>query len=444
MKRMMKDKWIKYAVVVFIFAMMAGFFWPGMEWKVNATETNGETTKSITVNYYLGEDTSVWLSRTVSLADGYYKFNIPDDEPTKENDNSTFLGWASNLEGDTNLWRARAEVSLSENDVSGLNEIKFTAQWEEEPGNEDGTIPMESWNITIKYVSDGAVVKEEKQEGISDSGAIVVISPNVKPTKSNWTLVGWLYEDIIYELNTDTEQSISIMYENDNNKEITLVAQWRANPVTVIYKVEDNTTTSEIKHLTITEEEFFISMPEAEPSKEGFYFNGWIYEGEKVTSDTAFAWGDYAGRSIELTASFIENKQITIFYTGEGVPEGKEVITPDNIIDGKFQITPPMDLIIESGYLDVWKCEAASDSFSKEGDIYTFLWDKFNDGDSIEFIAQLWNGEVSESGKTYNLREGIPYTLGDGNWKVGDDGYSYSGGRDVFVRSSGSYTFTKN
>lgn len=436
MKRMKKRKWIKYAVVVFTFVMMAGGLWPGMKSQVNATETNSGTTKSITVNYYLGEN--IWLSRTVLQSEGEYTFYIPDEIPTRENDNSTFTGWASNFEGNTNLWRAGDKISLSEDNVSGLNEIRFTAQWDEEPVN------MEGWNITVQYVSDGVVVQEEKKEGIMDSGATVVISPNVKPTKSNWTLVGWLYGDQSYEVDDNTEQSISIMYENVNNKKITLVAQWRANPVTVIYKVDDNTTTSEIKHLTITEEEFFISMPETEPSKEGFYFNGWIYEGEKVTSDTAFAWGDYAGRSIELTASFIENKQITIIYTGDEVPEKKEVITPDNIIDGKFQITPPMDLIIESGYLDVWKCEAASDSFSKEGDTYTFLWDKFNDGDFINFIAQLWNGEVSESGKTYNLRERIPYVLGDGNWKVGDDEYNYSGGRDVFVRNAGSYTFTKN
>lgn len=250
--------------------------------------------------------------------------------------------------------KTQVNATGTESSVSGGNVIS------EEPV----MTLSDSWSIKVNYVSDGVIVGTGSAEGTISSGATVVIATNIQPTKDKWTLAGWSYNGNLYEIREDTDTSILIEY-NQNVTEITLEAQWRANPATVIYNANGSTfAQSEVTHEDISNTNLSIKIIESTPTKEGYIFNGWLYNGSSITADTEFSWNDFAGGTIKLEADWIEEE---------------------------------------------------------------------------------WDGKsITESGKTYSLKAGTPYTLGTGTWTVSGDDYSYTGGSTFYVGTDGDYTFTKN
>ncbi|MBR4982019.1 MAG: hypothetical protein IKY94_05630 [Lachnospiraceae bacterium] len=306
----------------------------------------------------------------------------------------------------------------------------------------DDTTTMESWNITVVYCSDEEILEKEIAEGTPSSGATIIISPDVNPTKTDLFFAGWKYENIIYKAN----DFLNIQYSDKES--IILEAQWKdtPDPVTVNYYVDGELKKEEvIDYKEENKDGFSIPVYEPEENPKGYNFDGWMYKDSKVEDKAIFSWYIYSGRTMDLEASFVEKKEIIVkIDTGDGGDIQRSIYTDEDIENGVFKIELPYDLEKKEFLFGGWSCSAPEECYTvTEENEYIFSWDKCN-VEEINFIAQWWDGQVTESGKTYNLREGIPYTLGDGNWKVGDDGYSYSGGRDVFVRSSGSYTFTKN
>ena len=384
----------------------------------------------VTIKYTAnGEVFAQYIVEHGNINDSNISIKLIEQTPTMEG--YTFNGWLYDRK------------SVTENTVFTWEEfagktIELQADWK-----------TDSWSIKVNYESDGTIVKTEDISGTISSGASIEIPKYINLTKTNWTFEGWLYNEKSYL----EGNAIFIPYD-EKVKEITLKAQWRADLVTIIYYDANGSVFAqrEIKNDVIGEEKFLIGVIETNPEREGYIFNGWLYDGNRVIEETEFSWLSFAGETIELEADWVEEKQVSVhFKNGEDEIMDPQVITTHMIEDGIFDI----ELAILDGedmIFNGWVCDAPSELISSiEGNIYTFLWDKCKNNQIITFTAQWWNGQITDSGKAYWLTPETGYTLGKGSWTVskdGDsDGYTYTGmdeGIIFFVANDGNYTFTNN
>ena len=342
---------------------------------------------------------------------------------------------------------AKAEVKATEDmalvageSVSGGNVVA------EEPVMTE----LDSWSIKVNYVSEGVIINSGSASGTPDSGATIEIPSNMCLTKSNWTFEGWSYEGKIYEVSPEYGNSIWIGYDQ-NVTEVTLVAQWRANPALITYTANGTVfAQNNVSQEDTSNPNLSIKIIEDIPIQEGFIFNGWLYKGNIVTADTVFSWEEFAGGTIDLEADWIEDKQVRVnFKSGDMDVLDPQLITNDRIEGGIFVVELPDALEQEGMVFEGWICDAGNELISSiEGNIYTFLWDKCKNGQIINFAAKWWDGKsIAESGKTYSLTPQTPYILGGGNWTINNDEYTYYGeesGTTFYVGTEGNYTFTKN
>ena len=350
-------------------------------------------------------------------------------EETPTMDGSTFNGWLYNGKSVT------ADTVFTWEEFAGKT-IELQADWK-----------TDNWSITVNYVSDGSKESVEESGKLSDEGVMEIpVSKSLK--KENWTFEGWLYNETSY-LEGDV---ISIPYD-ETVKEITLEAQWRANPVTIKYLTNGEVLYEySVEHENINDSNISIKLIEDTPTNQGYIFNGWLYNGKTVTVDTVFSWEEFAGKTIEFQADWIEEKQVSVhFKNGDMDAMDPQMITVGDIKDGIFVIGPGI-LDAEDMIFNGWICDAPSELIkSIEGNIYTFLWDKCKNNQIITFTAQWWDGDTIENGKTYFLTPENDYTLGAGSWTVSKEGesddYTYNGTDDAImfcVTNEGNYTFTNN
>jgi len=54
----------------------------------------------------------------------------------------------------------------------------------------------------------------------------------------------------------------------------------------------------------------------------------------------------------------------------------------------------------------------------------------------------MTSGNIMEAGE-YSLGPNTAYTFGEGTWKVNSDTSEYAGGNVFYVKTAGTYTFSK-
>ena len=76
------------------------------------------------------------------------------------------------------------------------------------------------------------------------------------------------------------------------------------------------------------------------------------------------------------------------------------------------------------------------------GDTYTANFDRVGSMYYKEVLLKRFESNIIPGSGTFLLNGNDEYILGPGNWKVGDDGYSYNGDQVFYLPADGNYTFT--
>lgn len=206
-------QWIKYAVVVSAFMVMAGFFLPDFKRQVSATELEGdqvlEDTNSWTVEVLydynggkVGEEESS-LEVLESNESGGVIIKIPYDF-IPQKDNSRFVGWVYN---DT-LYEIGGENYIEVYEQT--DRIVLTARWLEYP----------SLVLSFQDESD-----ELHRETVYDTGTEKELKPELPtvPTKDGFRFIGW---SCSFDGNTYTTTPTFPWDVLSNISEIIFTAQW--------------------------------------------------------------------------------------------------------------------------------------------------------------------------------------------------------------------------
>jgi len=175
--------------------------------------------------------------------------------------------------------------------------VTLVAQWTQDP--------VPTWSVS--YDGNGGVGVPGSIQ--YEQGDAVTIS-SVTPTRSGYSFNGWLYNGITYTAGqTFTMPAASV----------TLIAQWTAIPTyTVTYSANGGTGTPDSsQHPQGTT----VTVSNTVPSRSGYTFNGWLYNGNTYTGGQTFT---IPANNIELIAQWTENPTTyTVTYNvngGSGAP----------------------------------------------------------------------------------------------------------------------------
>ncbi|MDR2090282.1 MAG: InlB B-repeat-containing protein, partial [Clostridiales bacterium] len=137
----------------------------------------------------------------------------------------------------------------------------------------------------VVFVVDGVIYDETT---VKKGGE--VIFPEVEPTKDGYEFAGWAYEG-------------GALFDGaEVNATLTLVAKWTAvESYTVSFVVEG--LDEPYYEITLRKDEA-VRFPETDPTREGYDFAGWVYEG-----GTLFEGGTASGNLI-LTAKWTETTKL--------------------------------------------------------------------------------------------------------------------------------------
>ena len=141
---------------------------------------------------------------------------------------------------------------------------------------------------------EGAVFADGKQTASYTGRAETEIEGYVKPTKTGYTLVNWTNKDASSTYTT-WDEGYYLAAADDGDE---FLANWKADEFTVTYYTEVG---GDVVHETqIVEYETNITGPNAEPTKEGYTFAGWVdVDGQAVTLPVACPLND-----VELYATW--------------------------------------------------------------------------------------------------------------------------------------------
>lgn len=210
--------------------------------------------------------------------------------------------------------------------------------------------------------------------------------------------------------------------------------------------------------MILPDDEGRYSITELVPVRAGFKFVAWVKD-YGLESAIYYESGDVLGTaddfvdvsSIELTARWEEmlaNWPITVVYDlgADDVTWNAKYENKINPVSGSYFINIPAPDPVRKGYEFVGWVKESDDIKYKASDNIEISGRDIDESTQITFTAQWeWDGEsITESGKTYSLKAGTPYTLGTGTWTVSGDDYNYTGGSTFYVGTDGDYTFTKN
>ena len=98
------------------------------------------------------------------------------------------------------------------------------------------------------------------------------------PTKVGYTFTGWSYNGKIY-----TKDSIVNNLTSIDNDTIEFVASWVANTYTIIFDADGGITSVPSKEFTYNNAE---TLNISDPTKDGYIFTGWSYNGDTYQSDS--------------------------------------------------------------------------------------------------------------------------------------------------------------
>lgn len=244
-------------------------------------------------------------------------------------------------------------------------------------------VAIEVYDVTFNTGFSTKVSKQTVKDGYK------VERPEIE--RAGYTLNGWYCNGEEWRFNSDVVKS-----------DMVLTADWTANEYTVSF---DSNGAGEINSFTIkTGEELILPIPE----KPLYTFDGWIYNGTKVTSSTLFNFAT----NIDLVASWSRTQYTITFDTAGG-----ESINPI-MVDSFSQILElPIPLKSEFEFLGWFindsKVELPYD-FTEGNLILTAHWRGISD--DWEFIEdENATGIKLLEYKGVNTEVIIPATLGGKN-----------------------------
>ncbi|MBQ8295593.1 MAG: InlB B-repeat-containing protein [Clostridia bacterium] len=185
------------------------------------------------------------------------------------------------------------------------------------PTHSSGQVQDKKCTVTFKQLGQNDIVKEVKEgETLTD-----IPTPAEK--------VGY---DVVWDTN-----SFANITEN-----MVVTAVETAKKYTVTYDAGEGTVTSATQEVT------FDSEPTlATPTREGYVFTGWTYEGKAVTGKWTIA------QSVTLVATWEEETKYTVIFKQAGQADKSFEVAEDGLFD-KTNIPAP---IAKTGYTIVWKAE---------------------------------------------------------------------------------------
>ena len=221
---------------------------------------------------------------------------------------------------------------------------------------------------------------------VSDDGTIDRIED---PKRDGYRFLGWYLDDELFDFNTKITE------------DITLVAKWEKidyDEYTVKFIVDD-----EIIHSATVDEGSRVSQPSA-PSKEGYRFLGWYYNGK------LFNFNKKITKNMKLTARF-EIDDSSSEETSSNINTG--YIPPSNSIHSrptegnsssssiqeKVDVTPPNDFIPE--------VVVTTYSIS----ITAQTTDDMTNASSLKYSYAINNGSFQSSSIFTNLKSDTVYVI---------------------------------
>jgi uncharacterized repeat protein (TIGR02543 family) len=204
-----------------------------------------------------------------------------------------------------------------------------------------------------------------------------VIFPEVEPTKDGYEFAGWAYEG-------------GALFDGaEVNATLTLVAKWTAiESYTVSFVVEG--LDEPYYEITLRKDEA-VTFPE-EPTKTGYDFVGWMYDG-----GTLFEGGSANGNLI-LTAKWTETTKLL----GQLKAALKKLLTVE------YERLIAANESYDQGSLDKW-------NEAYEGGIEAI--EAANYADAVD--GAYSNAIIEMNAVQVNFTAGLEYTSADGGWEVG-------------------------
>ena len=184
----------------------------------------------------------------------------------------------------------------------------------------------------VTFDSDGGS-KTDKQRVIENEKAT---EPKV-PTKEGYKFLGWYLNDTKYDFKTKV------------TKDITLKAKWEKIVQYTVTFDKNNGTTNETKTVNSGEK---VVKP-ADPTKEGYTFDAWVYENKAFDFNTPIT-GD-----ITLTATYTMLEKYTITFDSDG-----GTIVPNQTVTKGGKVTKPANPTKDDNDFVEWQLNGSKYDFN--------------------------------------------------------------------------------
>lgn len=257
-----------------------------------------------------------------------------------------FLGWSTVKSG--------GEVILPQSPIVMRSDLTLYAVWEpclyrvgfDYNGAESEIIEWE------RYV---------RQNDYYGRNADLTPNPLPVPARRGYIFAGW-------SRSCDKRQLVGDNSRFTVGEDIVLYASWRPKNGFIIRFDSDGG--SEISDKRASWEDFVIDSEE--PSREGFSFDGWLFEGEPVRPGTRFgelAESDESGTAITLSAKWLPLGGFTVSFDTNG---GDEAADKTNVLWNEENLLPAKPPR-KTGYAFCGWSLGAPDSMVSAGDSYGSL-----------------------------------------------------------------------
>ncbi|MCH5180475.1 MAG: leucine-rich repeat protein [Erysipelotrichales bacterium] len=299
-----------------------------------------------------------------------------EDEASCDEEGYSFHGWI--LES--------YDVNNAKNKYSA--DLTLKASWE-------------AIKYTITYNLDGGTLLDAPEYYIVEEGVSI---PN--PTRVGYTFLGWT------EKNSDFEPTLNLKIESGTigNKEY--LAHWKENEYTIYFN--ENGGEEKIDSMTVS---FGCSYSLPIPTRTGYTFDGWFYNGTKVREST---WS--IPNDCELVAKWVANTNtpFTVNYYQENL-DGEFTLMSKSILKGKTDdIVSPQPIVFDGFVTPSIQSVKILPDGSAVVDYYyyriinsvTFV---SNGGTEVETIYLKYGSEVDKSIKS--TRAGFTFD----NWYIDVD-----------------------
>ena len=340
----------------------------------------------ITVHLYDGDE----FIRDVVVLNNSSNWSGVLDAPTK--DGYTFVGWQQ--DGASDIMTDLESVVISADDQ--VSELTFRAVWEKDVDPYEGYITVNYYDGD-ELLGTGAVKNGTNEWSGVDS-----------PTKDGYVFDGWNFEGDTERLYKDLS---TVRYTGDETvKEINLYANWTkiedsyADYINVNYwDGEELLGTGAVKRGTSE-----WSGPTS-PSKDGYSFLGWTFEGETLINpdlSKVVMGADETVTEINLYANWDEVSDPYEGYITVNYYDGDELLGTGAVLNGTNEwsgiANPTKDGYVFDGwnfegdtehlYKDLSTVRYAGDETVKEINLYA-NWTKIEDSYADYINVNYWDGE---------------------------------------------------